>query len=185
MPPIRTLSRLRVLIAAAACAAISAPLHAAQPLVLSPPPGNLGAMPATPAPAPVAATAPAPVIVTGTQPMSATSSNTSAADTKTTWAPSLPAPAVDDEAPPAAFLDAARRAIAANRTGEAQEALERAESRALDRSVKPSNAGQPSGQPLVKQIAAARHALSAGDRQMAVQLIEKAMKHPEASAPAN
>lgn len=125
---------------------------------LSPPPGTLG----------------------GKQPSSATASNISPADTKTTWAPSLPAPAVDDDAPPAAFLDAARRAIAAGRTGEAQEALERAESRALDRAVRPSKAGQPSRQPLVQQIAKARAALLDGDRMQALTLIEQALRNPHA-----
>lgn len=142
----------------AATLLVPAALQAAQPVTMSPPPGNLG----------------------GTQPMSTVPANNNPQDTHTTWSPSLPPPPVDDDAPPAAFLDAARRAIAANRTGEAQEALERAESRALDRAVKPSAAGTPSGQPLVKQIAHARQLLSAGDRAGAVKVIEKAMNTAEA-----
>lgn len=94
--------------------------------------------------------------------------------------PKLPAPVLAEDAPPAAFLAAARNAIAANRLPEAQEALERAESRALDRSVRPSAARQPSGQPLVRQIAAARQALSGGDRARAVQLIDSALRAPAA-----
>jgi hypothetical protein len=93
----------------------------------------------------------------------------------------LPVPPIDENAPPSAFLQAAQTAIAANRTGEAQEALERAESRALDRSVRPSKVGQPSRQPLVQQIAQAREALGAGDRQHAVSLIEAAIANPEAT----
>src|SRR5579872_7078825 len=50
----------------------------------------------------------------------------------------LPAPALSDNAAPAEFLDLASHAIAAGRIAEAQEAMERAETRALDRSVRPS-----------------------------------------------
>ena len=86
----------------------------------------------------------------------------------------LPVPAVDDNAAPAAFLDAARVAIAAGRLPEATEALERAESRALVRSVRPSMASQPSRQPEVALIAGARQALAAGDRMRALELIDQA-----------
>ena len=157
------MANIRTLIAATLTTTFLAggmPLYAAQPAVMSPAPGSLG----------------------GTQPMSTTATNNGPQDTHTTWSPSLPPPPVDDGAPPAAFLDAARRAIAANRTGEAQESLERAESRALDRAIKPSTAGQPSGQPLVQQIAHARQVLGAGDRLGAVRVIENAMKTAEAKA---
>ncbi len=87
----------------------------------------------------------------------------------------LPTPDVDENAPVSVFLDAARRALAAGRAGEAQEALERAESRALSRSVRPSRAGQPSRQPVVERIAAARQALGTGDRMRVLQLIDEAL----------
>lgn len=87
----------------------------------------------------------------------------------------LPLPDVDADAAPTAFLDAARRALAAGRIGEAQEALERAESRALVRSVRPSRARLPSQQPLVNRIAQARAALAAGDRMQALQCIDEAI----------
>ena len=87
----------------------------------------------------------------------------------------LPTPEVDEDAPPSAFLNAARLAIAAGRDGEALEALERAESRALDRSVRPSRAGVPSPQPLVARIAEARAALAGGDRMQTLQLIDQAL----------
>jgi hypothetical protein len=92
----------------------------------------------------------------------------------------LPAPSVDENAPPQVFIQAALRAIAAGRTGEAQEAIERAESRALIRSVKPSQAEQPSEQPLVQQLTQARLALASGDRLRAATLLEAAAKSPEA-----
>ncbi|CAH2604286.1 conserved exported protein of unknown function [Rhodovastum atsumiense] len=87
----------------------------------------------------------------------------------------LPIPDVDENAAPIAFLEAARGAIAAGNIGEAQEALERAESRALDRSVRPSRAGIPDSQPLVQKIGAARQALQAGDRMRALQSVEAAL----------
>ena len=102
-------------------------------------------------------------------------------------APALPAPVLNDmapgdSAPPQAFIAAALHAIATGRLGAAGEAIERAESRALDRAVKPSLAGQPSVQPLVQQLSAARTALAAGDRLRAVTLLEAATKAPEAAA---
>ena len=117
-------------------------------------------------------------------PLSNNASNVTPDDTRSSIAPRLPSPAVAESAPPDAFLRAARRAIAAGRTGEAQESLERAESRALDRSVRPSLAGQPSRSPLVSIIAEARGAVALGDRQGAVRLIDDALREPEAVAPA-
>ncbi len=95
----------------------------------------------------------------------------------------LPTPAIDENAPVSAFLDAARHALAAGRTGEAQEALERAESRALIRSVRPSRAGQASRQPVVERISAALAALGAGDRQAVLQHIDEALAAEAAEAP--
>jgi hypothetical protein len=93
----------------------------------------------------------------------------------------LPTPSVGEDAPPAAFIDAALKALAAGRTGEAQEAIERAESRVLTRSVRPSQAGQPSQQPLIQQLTQARLALASGDRLRAATLLEQAAKNPEAT----
>ncbi len=83
---------------------------------------------------------------------------------------------LDEDAPAAAFLRAARQAIAAGRVSEATEALERAESRALTRDVRPSLAGQPSDQKPVETIKAARVALASGDRLAALGLIDTAIK---------
>ena len=113
-------------------------------------------------------------------PLSNNASNIGAGDTRSLIAPRLPNPDVGESAPPRVYLEAARRALAANRTGEAQEAMERAETRTLDRSVRPSRAGDASAQPLVRQIAEARAALSTGDRARAIQIIEAAMGNPEA-----
>jgi hypothetical protein len=104
-----------------------------------------------------------------------TASNISSADTRSNIAPALPAPYAADDSTQA-FLTAARQALTAGRTGEAQEALERAESRALDRDVAPSDAATPAADPLVQQIAAARQALSVGNTQAALQAIDAASR---------
>jgi hypothetical protein len=119
--------------------------------------------------------------VGGSQPTSMVPTNTGPADTRTLWSPQLPVPAVGEDAPPAAFVKSAQAAIAAGRLGEAQEAIERAESRALDRSVRPSKAGTPSRQPLVQQLAQARQLLGAGDRMGALRMLNQALANPEAT----
>ena len=77
--------------------------------------------------------------------------------------PPLATPPVAVNAPPPQFLQAARNAIARGRTGEALEALERAETRVLDRIGTPPRATGPSSNPFVTGIQSARRALQAGD----------------------
>lgn len=62
-----------------------------------------------------------------------------------------------------AMLDAAATALAAGRTGEAQEALEEAETRALDRSVPYHDNNKAIGDPVVTEISQARTALGSND----------------------
>ena len=111
-------------------------------------------------------------------PLSNNASNISSTDTRSVIAPNLPKPPVGPDASPQSYLMAARQALAAGQTGEAQEALERAQTRALDRSVPPSQAGQPSQQPLVAQIGNALSALAGGDRQGSMQAIDAALQMP-------
>jgi hypothetical protein len=85
-------------------------------------------------------------------------------------------PAVPADAPAADFIQAALHALAAGRNAAAQEAIERAETRLLDRSVKPSLAGEPNQQQDVTRLAQARQALAAGDRLGAVTLLEQALQ---------
>lgn len=87
----------------------------------------------------------------------------------------LDAPPVGDDAQPIDYLMAARNTLARGRTGEAQEALERAEARALDRAVPPLQTSTPIDDPLVAQIRAARLALGSNDAGRATQLIAAAM----------
>ncbi len=111
--------------------------------------------------------------------------NIDSSNTRNPIAPRLPTPGVDENAAPSAFLIAARQALAAGRTGYAQEAMERAETRILSRSVPPSQARQASQQSLVQEIGAARRALATGDRNQAMSLIEQALKNPEANVAGN
>ena len=97
-------------------------------------------------------------------------------DTRSTIAPNLPAPDVGEDAPSRAYLRAARTALLKGRTGEAQQALEMAETRALDRSVPLFQTNTPSRSPLVETIHKALTALGAGDRAGAAQYIDQALK---------
>lgn len=107
-------------------------------------------------------------------PMSPRASNTTPADTRSEIAPRLPAPDAG-AGTPEAFLAAAQRALAAGRTGQAQEALERAETRLLTRSVEASAAGTADASPMVTQIGEARRALGRRDIAGARQAINMAM----------
>lgn len=180
------------LFALAAAPALTAIPAAAQPYppptytppgALPPPPGALPPPVARPMTPPPGALYKRPENEIGTGqslPLSNQSSNITPGDTRSTIAPRLPSPVISENAPPAAFLQAARAALAAGQTGAAQEALERAETRTLDRAVRPSRANAPSCQPLVSQIAEARGALSTGDRARAIQIIDAALRNPEA-----
>lgn len=77
-------------------------------------------------------------------PLSPNASNITPDDSRSTIAPTLPIPQIGEDAPPAAFLRAARAALQAGRTGEAQEGLERAESLYAD-PLDPAVAGRPPG----------------------------------------
>jgi hypothetical protein len=97
-------------------------------------------------------------------------SNVTPGDTRFLIAPNLPTPNVASDGP-RAYLVAAQQALAAGRTGEAQEALERAQTRMLDRSVVPSRANVPDQQPGVQDVNNALQALSTGDRGRTQQII--------------
>jgi hypothetical protein len=65
--------------------------------------------------------------------------------------------------------------LVAGHTGQAQQSLEMAETRALGRSVAQNQTSTPSDSPLVSRIRDARHALGSGDRTQAIQLIDLAL----------
>lgn len=88
----------------------------------------------------------------------------------------LPDPPVADNASVATFLRAAQTALITGRLGEAQEALERAQTRMLDRSVPLFQTNNPSQDPGVTAVTQALRALSAGDREATLRHIQAAMQ---------
>ena len=80
-----------------------------------------------------------------------------------------------EDSSPLAFLLAAKSAVESGRWDEAQEALERAETRVLTRSERPSRAGAPSAQQIVRTLQGARQAVAAHDRAAATDAIGTAL----------
>jgi len=117
---------------------------------------------------------PGNVIGTGMSlPRSDTASNLDGATTHSDLAPNLPSPPAGDDIQ-TLLLDA-RTALKAGRTGEAQEALERAETRALDRSVPAGDERYAADGPLVAAIGRSRAALAAGDITGSIAIITVAL----------
>ena len=119
----------------------------------------------------------------GHEPISSRASNIDQSDTRSAIAPSLPVPPVGPNSDPRQYLVAAEQAIAARRTGMAQEALERAESRLLDRSVAQGQVNSPDDNSAVAQIAAARHALASGDLVTASNTVQLVLSGMSAESP--
>jgi hypothetical protein len=136
-----------------------------------------GTIPATTAaaPAPRLATPPAARHAAAAEPFSVSASNIVPGDTRSLIAPRLPTPSVGDNASPEQLLTIASTALQKNDTGLAQEALERAETRLLDRAVTPTAANQPSTDPRIKDIVAARQNLGYGRLQQARQSLAQAL----------
>jgi hypothetical protein len=87
----------------------------------------------------------------------------------------LPVPGAQEDGRPSDYLRAAQTALTAGRTGEAQSALEMAQTRILDRSVPLGQTDSPSDNPTIGQISQARQALAARDRATCLQLIQAAI----------
>lgn len=83
----------------------------------------------------------------------------------------LPIPQVTDDSA-LSYLKAARSALAGGKTGLAQEALERAESRLLTRDVAPSQAGSAISDPSISEISKALQALGSGQTSTALQIVD-------------
>lgn len=109
---------------------------------------------------------------TGKEPVSTKAANILPEDARSAIAPALPTPPVGTDAAPHAYLKAARDALTAGRTGEAQQSLEMAETRELARAVPPEAASMPDPDPAVTQIRDALHALGNGDRARALNIID-------------
>jgi hypothetical protein len=108
-------------------------------------------------------------------PMGNRASNIDQRDTRSDIAPNLPSPQVGPNASAVDYLRAADNSLRAGRTGEAQQALEMAQTRLLDRSVPQGQTDNSSNNPAVAQIGEALHALAAGQRMQAMQLIDAAI----------
>jgi hypothetical protein len=108
-------------------------------------------------------------------PLSNNASNIDSADTRSNIAPTLPSPTVGDSGASHDYLRAARASLVGGRTGQAQQSLEMAETRALDRWVPAGQTTVASDSQFVSRIRDARHALAGGDRSRAIQLIDLAL----------
>ncbi len=124
-------------------------------------------------------------------PASARASNIDSGDAHSEIAPHLPQPAGGENAGPWNYLRDAERALDHHETGRAQQALEMAETRLLDRSTPVNEANQPDQGPVVAQVSQARQALGHGDIRASRSAIALALTHapqgggePGASNPA-
>ena len=109
------------------------------------------------------------------EPSSTQASNINGANTRSVIAPRLPAPSAGANASPQQLLGVAQNALRRGKTGEAQEALERAETRALDRSTAQGNESTPAQGPLVQAIGQARRSLANHDVAQTQRDIQAAM----------
>lgn len=107
-------------------------------------------------------------------PRSDQAGNMNAATTHSELAPNLPAPVGAEGVRD--LLYAARNALLAHRTGEAQEALERAETRALDRDIPAGTERIPAQGKLITGITQARDAMANGDYHGAVAILNALLR---------
>lgn len=114
---------------------------------------------------------------------SSAASNIGPSDTRSVIAPALPVPPVPSGSTPREFLQAAREAVLLGRSGEAQEALERAETRVLDRSVSARMGKVPDSDRIVIDIAVARRALAANQPPVALSAIDDALRLSDRAVP--
>lgn len=111
----------------------------------------------------------------GHEPVSTHAANIDRADTRSVIAPALPAPHLGRGASPESYMRAAERALDRHRTGEAQAALEMAETRLLDRSIDPQQASLPDQSPEIRELTEARRRLARGDIPGAREAIRTAL----------
>lgn len=107
------------------------------------------------------ALAPASAVAQGYDhgPVSNQASHTPGSAPSSAIAPRLPQPAGGESGSPEQFLHEADRALEMHKTGLAQQALEMAETRMLDRSTLASEASTPDADPEVRALRRAREAL--------------------------
>ncbi len=87
----------------------------------------------------------------------------------------LPPSTMGENAATHDYLRAARASLVAGQAGNAQQSLEMAETRALDRSVPIGRTVRPSENAMVSRIREARRALDGGNTTHAIELIDLAL----------
>ena len=115
-------------------------------------------------------------------PASARASNIDGADSRSAIAPHLPSPKGGENAGYINYLRDADRALRMHHTGEAQQALEMAETRLLDRSTPVGTANQPDQAAIVQQVSQARQALGHNDLHGAQSAIQMALQNTPGAA---
>ena len=115
-------------------------------------------------------------------PVSDRASHTPGSAPSSEIAPRLPEPAGGDGGSPEQFMHEADRALEMHKTGLAQQALEMAETRMLDRSTVASQASMPNGEPEVRALRRAREALGRHDLREAHQAIREALNDAPGTA---
>jgi hypothetical protein len=113
------------------------------------------------------------------EPMSTRASNIGGPGPHSEIAPRLPTPPVGENATPESYVSAAQQALRRNRTGEAQEALERAETRVLE--LHQADQGRI---PMMDTLEQARQALGRHDTAGARRILDQAVAENGASQPA-
>lgn len=107
------------------------------------------------------------------------------ASRRSTIAPRLPTPPGGENASPDTFLHDAQAALRRHRTGEAQEALERAETALLNDPANPAVPDQPTQNRAQQTAEQARQALGKRDIAEAQRLIDEALPQATSRAPAS
>jgi hypothetical protein len=110
------------------------------------------------------------------EPLSSGASNINGADTRSVIAPALPSADLGPNATAVDYLQAAQSALAANRTGRAQSALENAETLLLTRSVPLDTTAYADQNPAISNISAALRVLANRDIQDAMNLVRQAIR---------
>lgn len=105
-------------------------------------------------------------------PRSDKASNIQTSANRSDVAPTLPRSGLGENAEAMEYLKVARTALVAGRTGQAQQSLEMAETRMLDRSVPEGQTDVPIENATVASVRDARLALGKGNRTQAIVLID-------------
>jgi len=113
------------------------------------------------------------------EPASTQASNINGSDARSPIAPRLPTPAGGPGEDARDYIRDARQALARHRSGEAQQAIEMAETRTLDRSVVATEVGTPDQNPRIMALEAARqdlakHNWSGADRHLSEAMMQTA-----------